>query len=142
MIFSEVRAQAWKYATYALAVLAVAAIIAAVIFRGNAAGARLTARNAEQERDQARAEVVSLKAANDRDAKAEVLTTTARQTVDESTAVSDQRAAQIKVTYRDRIVEVPAVCPVPDPGLMQELAQQAARISAAEGGLRGAGRAP
>lgn len=60
IVFSEIRAQAWKYSAIALAVLAVAVFIAAIIFRGSAIRAGSERDAAHAERDQARAEVVSL----------------------------------------------------------------------------------
>lgn len=140
MIFSEIRAQAWKYACIAVAVLAVAAAITATVFRIQNLGLHRDYDAAKSERDSARAEVDALKGARKRDDKSAELTTEARATVADQAAASNQRAAQIQVKYRDRIVEVPANCPVPDAGLMSELADQAARLSAAEAGLRGIGR--
>lgn len=141
MIWSELRAQAWKYGCIALAVLAVAAAITATVFHIQNLKLHGDYDAAIGERDSARAQVVSLNQARKRDDSAAALTVEARATVADQAAVSDQRAAQIQVKYRDRIVEVPAVCPSPDAGLMSELAEQAARLSATEAGLRGIGRA-
>jgi hypothetical protein len=141
MIFSEIRAQAWKYGCIAVAVLAVAAAVTATVFHVQNLKLHGDYDAALGERDSARAEAVSLKQSRERDDKAAVLTTEARATVADQTAVSDQRAARIEVQYRDRIVQVPSVCPAPDADLMRELADQAARLSAAEAGLRGIGRA-
>ena len=140
MIWSEIRAQAWKYGCIALAVLAVAAAVTATVFHIQNLELGRDYDAAKSERDTARAEVVSLTKARARDDAAATLTVEARTTVADQAAVSGQRAAQIQVKYRDRIVEVPANCPAPDAGLMSELAEQAARLSAAEDRLRRAGR--
>lgn len=55
----------WRLSTYALAALAVAAIVAALYFRGDSAISDARADKAESERDSARAEVNDLKAARD-----------------------------------------------------------------------------
>lgn len=129
----------WQSVAAILGVLAVALLIAALYFRGTAAVSDARADKAEQEADQARAEVDALKEARLRDVKAFIAASAARAQVDEQTAVSDQRAAQIEVKYRDRIVEVPAVCPGPDADLLRDQQAQAERLSAAEGRLRGIG---
>ena len=129
----------WQSVAAILGVLAVALLIAALYFRGTAAVSDARADKAEQEADQARAEVDALKEARLRDVKAFIAASTARAQVDEQTAVSDQRAAQIEVKYRDRIVEVPAVCPGPDADLLRDQQAQAERLSAAENRLRGIG---
>lgn len=64
-MLSELRAQGWKYASLALAVLAVIAIGMALYFRGDSAISNSRAEQAESERDSARAEVDALKAARD-----------------------------------------------------------------------------
>ena len=140
MIWSELRAQGWKYGCILVAVLAVAAAVAATVFHIQNLELSRDYDAAKSERDTARAEVVSLKESRKRDDKSAELTTEARTTVADQAAVSDQRAAQIQVKYRDRIVEVPANCPLPSPELMSELAEQAARLSAGEDRLRGIGR--
>lgn len=141
MILAELRANAWKITAGIAAALAVAALIGLLYFRGISALSDARAAEAEQERDSARQEVVSLKEARVRDVKAFIATATARETVDQHTAASDQRAVQIEVKYRDRIVEVPAVCPGPDADLLRDQQAQAERLSAAEGRLRGVRRA-
>ena len=129
----------WQSVAAILGVLAVALLIAALYFRGTAAVSDALADKAEQEADQARAEVDALKEARLRDVKAFIAASAARQAVDQQTAESDQRAAQIEVKYRDRIVEVPAVCPGPDADLLRDQQAQAERLSAAENRLRGIG---
>jgi hypothetical protein len=131
----------WQSVAAILGVLAVALLIAALYFRGTAAVSDARAHKAEQEADQARAEVDALKEARLRDVKAFIAASAARQAVDQQTAESDQRAAQIEVKYRDRIVEVPAVCPGPDADLLRDQQAQAERLSAAESRLRGVRRA-
>lgn len=131
----------WQTVAAILGALAVTFLVAALFFRGSAAVADARADAAAGELDQARAEVDGLKEARVRDVKAFIAASAARQTVDEHTAVSDQRATQIEVKYRDRIVEVPAVCPGPDADLLRDQQAQAARLLAAEDRLRGAGRA-
>lgn len=56
MILSELRANLWKYACIAAAVLAVAAVLGALYFRGSAYSARADRDAAVHERDQARAD--------------------------------------------------------------------------------------
>lgn len=60
MIWSELRASAWKYATYALAVLAVAAAITATVFHVQNLVLARDYDAAKTDRDQARAEVDAL----------------------------------------------------------------------------------
>lgn len=55
----------WRMSAYALAVLAVIAVVAALYFRGDSAVSDARADKAESERDSARAEVNALKAARD-----------------------------------------------------------------------------
>lgn len=141
MILSEIRANAWKFAAIAVAVLAVAAVLAALYFRGNASVSDASASKAKQERDAARAQVDALKAARQRDVAAYLEAAKARYTVDAHTAKSNNRLTQIEVRYRDRIVEVPAACPAPDADLMRELGEQTARLSGAEDRLRRVRRA-
>lgn len=141
MIFSELRASAWKYGCIALAVLAVAATVTATVFHIRNLVLVRNYDAAIGERDSARAEVDALSKARKRDDKSAELTTEARATVADQAAVSDQRAARIEVQYRDRIVQVPSVCPAPDADLMRELGEQASRLSAAEDRLRRIGRA-
>lgn len=141
MILDKIRANAWKFAAIAVAVLAVAAVLAALYFRGNAAVSDASAGKAKQEAAQARAEVDALKAARQRDVAAYLEAAKARETVDTHTAQSNSRLTQIEVRYRDRIVEVPAACPAPDADLMRELAEQTARLSGAEDRLRRVRRA-
>lgn len=138
-MFAELRANAWKTAAVVVAALAVVLLIVALYFRGVAAVSDASAEQAKQEASQARAEVDALKEARVRDVKAFIAASAARQSVDEHTAVSDQRATQIEVKYRDRIVEVPAVCPGPDADLLRDQHAQAERLSAAENRLRGIG---
>lgn len=138
---SALRAGAWKYAALACALLAVAAVLAALYFRGNAAVSDASASKARQERDAAREQVDALRAARQRDVAAYLEAAKARETVDTHTAQSNNRLTQIEVRYRDRIVEVPAACPAPDADLMRELAEQTARLSGAEDRLRRVRRA-
>lgn len=137
MVLSELRANAWKAASGVLAVLAVAALLAALVFRGSATLSDARAQMAEQEADYQRAQVDSLSKARARDAKAEELGQKAEGQVAQHTAQSNERLNQIEVRYRDRIVQVPATCPAPDAQLMQDLAEQTGRISAAANRLRG-----
>lgn len=134
--------QVWKLTAGVLGVLVVILLIVALLFRGSAAVANAGKDAAIRERDQARAEVDGLKEARVRDVKAFIAASTARAAVDEHTAVSDQRATQIEVKYRDRIVEVPAVCPSPDADLLRDQQAQGQRLLAAEDRLRGIRRSP
>ena len=126
----------WRYVSYVLAALAVAALLAALFFRGSAAVALRDRDDAVAQRDAARAQVTALTQARTRDDTAATATEAARATVDQHTADSNDRKTQIEVRYRDRIVEVPAVCPLPDDGLMREHAAQRQRVLAAEDRLR------
>jgi hypothetical protein len=136
VILSEARANAWKFTSAALLVLAVAALLSALYFRGSAALSDASAKAAEADRDYARSERDALLSARNRDDKASAAGETARAQVDAHTATSNERLTQIEVRYRDRTIQVPAVCPAPDPDLVRDLGQQAARLSAAEGRLR------
>ncbi|MBO9717511.1 MAG: hypothetical protein J7507_12065 [Pseudoxanthomonas sp.] len=134
--FAEARAQAWRIATALCAVLAVAAVIAALWFRGSAADALRDRDSAAADRDAARAQVDALTKARARDDTAATAAETARATVDQHTATSNDRKAAIEVRYRDRIVQIPADCPAPDADLVREQSAQAERLSAAEDRLR------
>jgi len=80
MIWSELRAQGWKYGCIALAVLAVAAAVAATVFHIQNLELGRDYDAAKSERDSARAEVVSLKGVLDTERrKAEALTAIAEQ---------------------------------------------------------------
>ena len=80
MIFSEIRAQAWKYGCIAVAVLAVAAAVTATVFHVQNLKLHGDYDAALGERDSARAEVVSLKGVLDTERrKAEALTAIAEQ---------------------------------------------------------------
>lgn len=141
MILDKLRANAWKFATIAVAVLAVAAVLAALYFRGDAAVSDARADKARQERDAARAQVDALNEARKRDVASYLESAKARAAVDAHTDQSNNRLTQIEVRYRDRIVEVPAACPAPDADLMRELGEQTARVSSAEDRLRRVRRA-
>lgn len=135
--FAELRANAWKFTSAALLVLAVAALMSALYFRGSAALSDASAKAAEQEADYQRSQVNALLNARKRDESSADLASKAEQQVATHTAVSNDRLTKIEVRYRDRPVEVPAVCPGPDPVLLQDLAEQTSRISAAADRLRG-----
>lgn len=83
----------WKLATYVLAVLAVAAIVAALYFRGDSAISNSRAQQAESERDSARAEVNDLKAARDAEhRKAKEAQAIAAKYEDEKRAIETESA--------------------------------------------------
>lgn len=134
-------AQLYKWAAIVFAVLAVAAVLATFYFRANAASADLRA-DAEHARANVLAQqVLRAEEARKRAEVSNAETDAARSRTDDRTAEQTERQARIEVKYRDRIIEVPAVCPSPDAGLLQELAEGAARVSATEGRLRGLRRA-
>jgi gamma-glutamyl phosphate reductase len=137
VILSSLRAAAWKYATLAFAVLAVAAVVWCLFLRADAASADLRAATAEARADDLALQVQDLKQARERDAVAQSATDTARASGEDRATAITERIARTEVKYRDRIVEVPAVCPAPDPELLRELAEGSARVSATEGRLRG-----
>lgn len=92
-MLSELRAQGWKYASLALAVLAVIAIGTALYFRGDSAISHSRAQQAESERDSARAEVNDLKAARDTEhRKAKEAQVIAAKYEDEKRAIETESA--------------------------------------------------
>src|SRR5690606_5961053 len=128
-------AQLYKWAAIALTVLAVAAVLATFYFRANAASADLRA-DAEHARANVLAQqVLRAEEARKRAEVSNAETDAARSRTDDRTAEQTERQARIEVKYRDRIIEVPAVCPSPDADLLRELAEGAARVSATEGRL-------
>ncbi len=84
---AEIRANAWKFAAIAVAVLAVIALLAALYFRGNAAVSDASAGKAKQEADQAREAV-------------DVLGAAAEQTK-ESVQISRETAARVDTEQAD-----------------------------------------
>lgn len=83
----------WRLSTYALAVLAVIAIGAALYFRGDSAISDARADKAESERDSARAEVNALKAARDTEQrKAKEAQAIAAKYEDEKRAIETESA--------------------------------------------------
>lgn len=85
--FAEIRANAWKLTAIAVAVLAVAAVVAALYFRGSAAVSDASASKAKQEADQAREAV-------------DVLGAAAEQTK-ESVQISRDTAARVDTEQAD-----------------------------------------
>lgn len=122
--------------TKILAVLAVAAVIVCAFLwvAGDAARARADA--AGQRAEALEGQVTAWQESAVRDALADNFTALARTAGEDRAAAITERQARIEVKYRDRIVEVPAVCPAPDADLLRELAEGAARISATEDRLR------
>lgn len=100
MIFSNLRASAWKYGCIAFATLAVVAVLTVLWFRADAIRASGERAAAVQERDSARAEVVSLKGVLDTERrKAEALTAIAQTHEDklhEIEADSARRVADLE----------------------------------------------
>lgn len=100
MIWSELRAQAWKYGCIAFAALAVAAVIVVLWFRADAIRAGAERAAAVQERDTARVEVHALKGVLDTERrKAEALTAIAQTHEDklhEIEADSARRVADLE----------------------------------------------
>ena len=134
-------AQLYKWAAIVFAVLAVAAVVTAILFRADSRNSDLRAAAANQRAHVLEAQVLRAEEARKRAEVSNAETDAARSRTDDRTAEQTERQARIEVKYRDRIVEVPAVCPSPDAGLLQELAEGAARVSATEGRLRGLRRA-
>ena len=134
-------AQLYKWAAIVFAVLAVALLLWCMFLRESASNSDLRAA-AEHERANVLAQqVLRAEEARKRAEVASAETDAARSRTDNRTAEQTERQARIEVKYRDRIIEVPAVCPSPDADLMRELAEGAARVSATEGRLRGLRRA-
>jgi hypothetical protein len=134
-------AQLYKWAAIVFAVLAVAAVVTAILFHADSRNSDLRAA-AEHERANVLAQqVLRAEEARKRAEVSSAETDAARSRTDDRTAEQTERQARIEVKYRDRIIEVPAVCPAPDADLLRELAEGAARVSATEGRLRGLRRA-
>lgn len=136
MIASQARATAWKWIAGALGIVAAIAIVLALMFRGDALVADLRAAEVEAERDDLRYQIADLKAAAKRDEASTDATNAARQAAADREPQQQERAKRVESLTRDRIVEVPGVCPVPDPDLMHELKEGSARIHRAEDRLR------
>jgi len=86
----------WRLSTYALAVLAVIAIVAALYFRGDSAISDARADKAESERDSARAEVNDLKASRDAEhRKAKEAQAIAAKYEDEKRAIETESARTV-----------------------------------------------
>ena len=133
---SELRASAWKYSCIVVAVLAVAAGVTAVVFRGDAAAADRRADAAESRAEASDAIAKSLMDAMSRDSASAVATEAARAAMEESAAQINSRFAALEASIRGR-PPVPATCPDPDPGLVREHQAGTARVHAAEDRLRG-----
>ena len=133
--FSELRAQAWKYATYALGVLAVALLIVGLIFwvRGTRADARADA--AEQRAEASEARVRALNEALARDGVSQGFTDTAVMAMDANAAETKQRLSLLERRLDGR-PPVPAVCPSPAPEFLRESQEAGGRFRSAEAGLR------
>ena len=100
MIWSELRASAWKYGCIAFATLAVVAVLTVLWFRADAIRAGAERADAVQERDSARAEVVSLKGVLDTERrKAEALTAIAEQ-YEQDKATNDRKQSDLVASLR------------------------------------------
>lgn len=103
MILSELRANAWKYACLVAAVLAVAGLVAALLFRGNSARAGSERDAAIAQRDAARGEVVQLTGVIESErSKAQALANIATQYEKEKTdaqAVADRTIADLRAGH-------------------------------------------
>lgn len=102
--FAELRANAWKYAAIAVAVLAVAAGLAALYFRGNAALSDASADKAKQERNQAREEVDALGAAAEQTKESVQISRDTAARVDTEQADTASRTAKA-VERIDAVIE-------------------------------------
>lgn len=100
MIWSELRAQAWKYGCIAFAALAVAAVIVVLWFRADAIRAGAERAAAVQERDTARAEVDALNGVLDTERrKAKALTDIAEQ-YEQDKATNDRKQSDLVASLR------------------------------------------
>lgn len=96
MIFSEIRAQAWKYGCIAFATLAVVAVLTVLWFRADAIRASGERAAAEQERDSARAEVDALNGVLDTERrKAKALTAIAQTHEDKLHEIESDSARRV-----------------------------------------------
>ena len=130
--FSELRAQAWKYATFALGVLAVALLIVGLLFRVRATDAVARADAAEQRAEASEARAKALSEALARDRVADSATTVAKKATEGWQADNAARAARVK-GYANAAADGCAA----DADLVRELQEGSARVSSAADRLRG-----
>jgi hypothetical protein len=130
----------WKYLAGALAVLAVAAILAAVLFHERAAAGRARADAAEGRASALEAQLREARAAAKRDDISTDATSVARTSAADRNTEHNARAERVEAIAHESRPPVSVVCPAPDPRLMRELAEGRKRVSATEDRLRGIGR--
>lgn len=135
MLFSELRASAYKIAAAVFGVLAVALLIACLFLqvRATRANVRADAESARADKSEARAKALS--EALIRDGVSESFTNLAISRMDASAAETTERLSALERKINAR-PPVPAVCPGPDADLLRESAAAGSRIRAAEGRLR------
>ncbi|QQP96536.1 hypothetical protein [Lysobacter enzymogenes] len=134
MIASEFRAQAWKYGCAVLAVLALAALMAALYYRGASASANARAVLAE---GLAKSLANSIK----RDDASANATAQARTAAEQRSVERESREQRAERIAHEPRPPVPSNCPGPDAQLSAELQDGAARVRSAQDRLRGYGRA-
>lgn len=134
--FSELRANAWRFAAIALGVLAVALLITCLIFWNSATRANVRA-DAESARAEAlQTELATVRESMARDAVANSFTEGARAAMENSAAETNARFAKLQGILNGRS-PVPVDCPSPDPDIMRELAEGSRNFSSSLGRLRG-----
>jgi len=135
MLWSELRASAYKIASAVFGVLAVALLIWCMFLwnRATRADVRADAESARAEASEARAKALTDALA--RDAVSQSVTDVAQHATDESAATINARLARLEARKNDR-PPVPAVCPGPDADLVRESAEAGDRIRASQDRLR------
>lgn len=120
----------------AFAALLCVVLVFALVWRSNAAVARLQASKAQAQAKESSEALKAAREAASRDDKSAEATNTARNDMQTSAAGTQARIAKQEVKTRDRS-PVPIVCPEPDADLVREHVKGSAEVRAAEGRLRG-----
>ena len=136
-MLAEIRARAWQLGTLLCAALAVAAVIAFLYQRAGAASDRARADAATGRAEALAGQLAEARKALEREAFSVEATEAARESAETRQAEHQERAERVRTIVREVEVTVPAVCPLPDPRLMRELAEGTARLRSAEDRLRG-----
>ena len=123
----------WRASIFA--VLAVAALVACLLFWGRLGDARVRADAAEQRAQTAEGNLLAVRQGQVRDALAESATQVAIGRMDDAAAETNERLTRMEGRLNGR-PPVPAVCPEPDPVLVRELGEGADRFRAAGSELR------
>ena len=132
MLFADLRASAWKYASIACAVLAVAALVACLFFWGRLGHALVRADAAESRAKALASEVAALKEAGKRDDQSADATKAARDAAAKRQPEQQARAAKVK-GYADSAVQPCAA----DPRIVSELREGTDRFNSGSDRLRG-----